>query len=246
MIKRLSIKKRMIKTSILVAVMFTHTGCFFGYFENPLVPIEKPRQNTIDTSAVSVKPVSVVFNNPAPTVECTDDIISNCNKAPIQASELKSKKLVTNTGGEVHKLRSIQGKSITVVERSNGFVFPEYKNKIIILEMFGKKCSHCIKEIPTFNRLRNQYRGKVEIIAIQVEDRMSSAESNSLIRRHKIHYPIIAGETATNLQYNIQNTYGWTGILPFTMIVKNGITEFTYPGAVSYNEINNDLRSIVR
>jgi thiol-disulfide isomerase/thioredoxin len=244
MINQKKLKNKIIQTSILTAVLLTNTGCFFGYFENPLVPIEKPVQNRTFTQTNSA-PVNVVFSNPAPTVECTDDITSNCNKPPIQANELKPK-IQTTSGGEVHKLRSIKGKSITVVERSNGFIFPEYKNRVVVLEMFGKKCPHCIKEIPTFNKLRSKYRGKIEIIAVQVEDRMSSTEANSLIRRHRIHYPIIAGETATNLQYNIQNTYGWTGILPFTMVIKNGVTEFTYPGTVSYNELNRDIRSIVR
>jgi len=243
MTNKLHLKKKIIKTSVLATVMFTHTGCFFGYFDNPLVPIEKPKQTT--STQPSTQVVNVVFNTPAPRVECTDDITSNCNKAPVQAYEIKQK-LQTSTGSEVHKLRSIQGKSITIVERSNGFLFPEYKNKVVVLEMFGKKCTHCIKEIPTLNKLRSRYRGKVEIVAVQVEERMSSSEANSLIRRHKIHYPLIAGETAKNLQYNIQNTYGWTGILPFIMVIKNGVTEFTYPGTISYKEIHNDIKSILR
>jgi len=244
MINPKKLKTRIIQTSIFTIVLLTNTGCFFGYFENPLVPIEKPTQNRTFTET-SATPVSVSFSTPTPRVECTNDITSNCNKAPIQPTELRPK-MQTSSGGEVHKLRSIQGKRITIVEHSNGFIFPEYKNKVIVLEMFGKKCPHCIKEMPTLNKLRSKYRGKLEVIAVQVEDRMSSSEANSLIRRHKIHYPIIAGETATNLQYNIQNTYGWTGILPFTMVIKNGVTEFTYPGEVSYKELNSNIHSIIR
>jgi thiol-disulfide isomerase/thioredoxin len=243
MINPKKLKNRIIQTSILTAVLLTNTGCFFGYFENPLVPVEKPLQNRTFSQTNSA-PVKVVFSSPTPNIECTNESSSHCNKPPIQADELKPK-IQTSTGGEVHKLRSIQGKNITVVERSNGFIFPQYKNKVIILEMFGKKCPHCIKGITSLNKLRSKYRGKVEIIAVQVEDKMSSSEAKSLIRRHKIHYPLIPGDTATNLQYNIQNTYGWTGILPFTMVIKNGVTEFTYPGTVSYNELNKDIRSIV-
>jgi len=244
MINQKKLKNRIIQTSILTAVLLTNTGCFFGYFENPLVPIEKPLQGRT-FSQTSSAPVNVVFSTPTPTIECTNETTSNCTKPPIQANELRPK-IETSTGGEVHKLRSIQGKNITVIERSNGFVFPQYKNKVVILEMFGKKCPHCIKGMPSLNKLRSKYRGKLEVIAVQVEDRMSSSEANSLIRRHKIHYPLIPGETATNLQYNIQNTYGWTGILPFTMIIKNGVTEFTYPGSVSYKELNRDIHSIVK
>ena len=241
MINTTKLRNRIVQTSILTAILLTNTGCFFGYFENPLVPVEKPTAIAQPNSDA----VKVNFATPPPTVECTDDINSACNKAPIQVNELKPK-LKTSSGGEVHKLRSIQGKAITIVERSNGFIFPEYKNKTIVLEMFGKKCSHCIKAMPTLNKLRSKYKGNVEVIAVQVEDKMSSSEANSLIRRHRINYPVISGDTATNLQYSIQNTYGWTGILPFTIIVKNGVTEFTYPGEVSYRELESDLNSIVR
>ena len=229
-------KTKIVQISLLTTTLLLNTGCFFGYFgEQIMVPIEKPTS----TQSTAIPNLAVV--------ECTEDVnlVSNCNKGRIQPEELKAKKEVTSEG-EVHNLKSIQGQPITVVERSNGFVFPQYNNKIIILEMFGKNCHHCIEEMPTLNKLRNNYRKNIEIISIHVEDKMSPTEAKNLIRKNKIHYPIIPGDTATNLQYSIQNTYGWTGILPFTMVIKNGLTEFTYPGTVSYNELNSDLRSILR
>lgn len=244
----LQLKKRIIKTSILATVMFTHTGCFFGYFGGPKITVEEQKEVIITpaTSAqVTSAPVSTNFIDYKPVPECTDNDTASCSKPPIEISEIKEK-VEISSGNEIHNLKSIQGKNITIEERSNGFLFPEYKNKIVILEMFGKNCPYCIKEMPSLNKLRRKYKGKVEIIAVQVEDKMSSSEAKRLIRRHRIHYPIIAGDTATNLQYNIQNTYGWTGILPFTMVVKNGITEFTYPGTVSYKEMRRDIRSILR
>ena len=226
--------------SILTATLFLNTACF-GLFGNGAEP--KSVKNN------AVMPVSTVPNPSLMKIapECSDDLNANsaCQKNPIKVKELKPKKLITKTGGEVHHLKSIQGHKITVVERSNGYVFPELKNKIVILEMFGKNCSHCIKEMPIMNKLHRQYRNRLEIVALQVEGKMSTMQANALIRRHKITYPLIPGDTATNLQYHVQNTYGWTGMLPFIMVIKNGVTEFTYRGQVTYNEINNDIRSIL-
>ncbi|MBU1684608.1 TlpA family protein disulfide reductase [Patescibacteria group bacterium] len=238
-------KTTIVQISLLTATLLLNTGCFFGYFgEQIMVPIEKPSTGYA-TQSVPMAIPSLTSSSIA--VECTDSInaISNCNKGRIRPEELKQKRQVTS-GGEVHNLKSIQGQPITIIEHSNGFVFPQYPNKIILLEMFGKNCSHCIKEMPTMNKLRRIYRKDLEVIAIQVEDQMSPSEAKSLIQRHKIHYPIIPGDTATNLQYSVQNTYGWTGILPFTMVIKNGVTEFTYPGSVSYDELNSDIRSILK
>jgi len=265
-------KSTIIQASLLTATLFLNSGCFFGYFGDQIVPSKQepvvavnktippePTQVTRTTPIpIITKSIPVVTQretvvyNPLksisePVLECSDDINAqnNCNKGLIKKTEIEVKSK-SSSGGEVHKLRTIQGKAITVIEKSNGFLFPEYANKTIILEMFGKKCSHCIKEMPILNKIRKKYRGKVEVIAIQVEDKMSPSEAKNLIRRHKIHYPIIPGNRATNLQYNIQTTYGWTGILPFTMVIKDGVTEFTYPGEFSYRELNKNLRSIIR
>ncbi len=228
---------------LLTATLFLNGGCAFGIFGDE--PQPKSSQKTLSTQTSPISDASFI---PTIAPECSDDLNTHsaCHKKPINPSELKPKKVVTKSGEEVHKLKSIQGQPITIVERSTGYIFPEFKNKIIILEMFGKNCSHCIKEMPIMNKLRRQYRNHLEIIAIQVEGKMSPMQANALLRRHKISYPVISGETATNLQYHVQNTFGWTGVLPFIMVIKNGVTEFTYRGQVSYDELNSDIRSLLR
>ena len=229
----------LIKISLLSSTLLLNSGCFFGIFGES--PKAVNQQKVMPTSPITTP------NFESLTPECSDNINtqSACNKGLIKPKELKPK-VTTSVGGEVHKLKSFQGQNITIVEHKNGYTFPELKNKIIILEMFGKNCSHCIKEIPIMNHLKQKYGNKLEIIAVQVDAKMSPMEAKGFIRRHHIHYPIISGETATNLQYNIQNTYGWTGILPFIMIVKDGLTEFTYRGQVSNNELLHDIESIIK
>ena len=230
-------KNALIKLSILSSILLFNSGCVFGLFEDTPKAIES--RKIMPTSNIAVPS----FENIA--TECSDDIntVSACNKGLVKATELKPK-IVTRVG-EIHKLKSFQGKSITIIENKNGYIFPQYKNKIVILEMFGKNCSHCIKEIAIMNSLRHKYGKKLEIIAIQVEGKMSPFQAKAFIRRHHITYPIISGETATNLQYNVQSTYGWTGILPFIMVIKNGVTEFSYRGEVSDRELNSDIKSIM-
>lgn len=241
---------RLTHISLLTVVFFLHTGCsgslgLLGGDESPKAVAPVAQKPIMTPKAVNTAP------NPSAMViapECSDEVSTNsaCNKELVKKQELKPKKIVTKTGGEVHKLRSIQGQGITIVERSNGYYFPEFKGKIVLLEMFGKNCSHCIKEMPILNKLRQQYRGNLEIVALQVEDAMSPMQANAMLKRHKISYPVISGDTATNLQYHVQDTFGWTGILPFMMLIKDGVTEYTYKGQVTYNELNNDIRSLLK
>ena len=233
-------KISILQVSILTTILFLNSGCFFGYFDSPKVerkiiqptPVIQP----ITEQAKIILPIST-------PIECTDDINSPCQKTPISSKELKTRSI--SKQGEVHKLRSIQGKSIVIVEHKTGFIFPQYKNKVVLLEMFGKNCSHCIKEMPIMEKLYRKYQKNLEIVAVQVENKMTPNEAKRLLRKHRIKYPIIPGDDATNLQYNIQSTYGWTGILPYTLVIKNGVTEFTYRGEVSYKEISRDIRSLI-
>ena len=235
------------KILLFFTILILNTGCYYSLFEKEVKPEPTPIVTQKVTTTVPA-PTSTVstpsFEDIAP--ECTDDLnaVNSCHKGPIQPTELKPKH-ITQTGGEVHKLKSFQGQKFTIIERSNGYLFPELKNKIVILEIFGKNCSHCLKEMPIMNKLHHRYGKNLEIIAIQVEGEMSKTEAKTLIKRHHIAYPIVSGKTATNLQYHIQNTYGWTGILPFIMVIKDGVTEFTYRGQVSHREINHDIKSLI-
>jgi len=241
-------KSAFIKMLLFFAILLLNTGCYYSLFGEKVKPTATPVATKKVVSAIPA-PTSTEstpsFDAIAP--ECTDDInaVNSCNKGLIKPTELKPKR-IAKTGGEVHKLKSFQGQKITIVERSNGYIFPEFKNRVVVLEMFGKNCSHCLKEMPIMNKLHRRYGKNLEIVAVQVEGKMSKMQANALIRRHHISYPVISGETATNLQYHVQNTYGWTGILPFIMVIKNGVTEFTYRGQVSHREINRDIKSLIR
>jgi len=225
-------KNRIISGVILSTMMVLTSGCIM-------------RQNSETAKPTVIKTSNVPKNNSTATteVECTNEIRpekNNCDRGTISVDELQNRP----KDGEKHLLRSIRGKKIQINERSNGFIFPQYQGKVIILEMFGKNCPHCIKEIPTIESIRNKYRGQLEVIAIQSQQRMTKNEAHNYINRYNIRYPIIEGSTATNLQFFIQNTYSWRGVLPFTLVIKDGVTEFAYKGEVSYADLEKDIDSL--
>ena len=241
-------KKRIISAILLSTTMLLNTGCIQKIFvdEKPQPIVIQPsiKQPNIIQPPVEVK-IEVPKNQLASTdiVGCENDITTtknNCNRGKISKNELKKVPQV----GEEHIFQSIRGKTITIIERKNGFIFPEYKNKVIILEIFGKDCPHCSKEIPILRKIRNRHKGQLEIIAIQAQGRMDKFTARNYINRNKIRYPIIEGDDDTNLLYFIQATYGWMGILPYTLVIKNGVTELSYSGEVDYQELKHDIDTL--
>jgi thiol-disulfide isomerase/thioredoxin len=206
--------------------------------QQPVIQYRQPVAIETTPQYVQESPSAPVYEE----IECTDEVSSsingnNCDRGSIDKSQLNTQYSPDSLGGNMHSLKSIQGQSIQVGERSNGFTFPNHPGKVIILEMFGKNCPHCIKEIPTLKRIKKRYGNRVEVIAIHSQGILSPSAGQRFISQYRINYPVTDGSRATELQYFIQNTYSWTGVLPFTMVIKDGQTEGSFSGEVSYSEL---------
>jgi len=129
-----------------------------------------------------------------------------------------------------HKFQTVQGSQITIGEHPAGFVFPDYQGKVVLLQIFGKECPHCFKEIPMINQLRSKFGGRLQIVAIQAQEPMSKSTANKLINRFHMDYPIMEKAEASNILYFLKHTYNWRGILPYGILIKDGIIEYTFKG----------------
>jgi len=161
---------------------------------------------------------------------------------------ISSREVITpppSTAGKSHQLRTVQGTTIVIQERSNGFVFPQYRDKVVLLQIFGQNCHYCLIEMPTIARVQQQYAGRLQIVAVQAQEPMSQSTASMLIQQYQMNYPIIDKEEAINLLYFLQQTYGWTGILPYTLLIKNGVTEYSFFGKTSYQELNEAIQSLI-
>ena len=174
-----------------------------------------------------------VFNQYPSQIEDQSQVIEN---TPIEQNNTP---LPPVSSGSGYQLQSIQGQSISVREQSTGLNFPQYQGKIILLQIFGKQCEYCFKEMPIIQKIQRKYQNKLQIIAIQGQDKMSSSTSSRLIRKYQMNYPIIERDNARDVLSYIGTTYGWTGVLPFIQIIKNGSTEATFAdGGASYSELS--------
>ncbi|MCK5853753.1 MAG: TlpA family protein disulfide reductase [Sulfurovaceae bacterium] len=202
-------------------------------YTQPAVKYVQPRQESIQY----IEPQLPAYEEEE---GCTEDISTNgnnCDRGSIDKTQLSSNYTQQSSGGTMHSFKSVQGSAIQIGERKNGFTFPSHPGKVVILEMFGKTCPHCIKEIPTLKKLKSRYGSKLEVVGIHSQGIMGKSTAKRFISQHRINYPIIDSTKATDLQYFIQNTYGWTGVLPFTMVIKDGVTEGSISGEASYKEL---------
>lgn len=89
----------------------------------------------------------------------------------------------------------------------NGGVFTlsEHRGKIIVLNIWATWCGPCIKEIPDFIELQNEFRDKnVEFIGISVDEKGLEVV-RPFVRKHNINYRVLLDKEGTILdKYPIQ------------------------------------------
>ena len=143
------------------------------------------------------------------------------------------------------QMRTVQGGSITLGEHNRGFDFPQYKGKIVLVEIFGKDCHYCFEEMPTITRIQNAYRDRLSVIAIQASPPMAQGEAQRLIQQHNMNYPIVDQDEAKSILIYLRDVYQWGGILPYIMLIKDGQIEQVFQGAgKSFEEISQGIRDI--
>ena len=113
----------------------------------------------------------------------------------------------------------------------------EWQGKIRVINFWATWCPPCVKEIPDFIQLQEQYGSKnLQFIGIAVDDTESVKE---FLTKTKINYPILIGDftgaSFMSLIYQLGNT---SDAIPFTVIVnQKGEILLKNQGGISKEEI---------
>jgi len=70
---------------------------------------------------------------------------------------------------------------IQVDKTAGGFIFHGYEGKIVLLEVYGDTCPHCVAAIPAYNSLQAKYQNDMVVIALESYGTLTNASRQQYI-----------------------------------------------------------------
>ena len=145
--------------------------------------------------------------------------------------------LLTESNYDVDKapdftLTSTDGKKIKL---SN------YKGKIVILDFWATWCGPCRIGIPDLIEIQKEYKDKVVVIGISLDQDRTLKDVIPFIKEYKINYPVVYGTEQVVIDY------GYIEAIPTTFILdtkRNIVDKFI--GLVPKSSYVNKIKSLLK
>ena len=113
------------------------------------------------------------------------------------------------------------------------------RGKVVLLNFWATWCASCQVEMPRFVEWQTKYKTEgLNIIGISMDD--DAAPVQSLLREHKVNYPIVMGDENLGLQYG-----GILGLPVTWLIDRKGIIRAHYKGDVDLKGMEAKIRELV-
>ena len=108
------------------------------------------------------------------------------------STSFKELKALSN---KTYSLKTMEGRDIKLNIENDTLTSKVYNNKkIVLINFWATWCPPCIKEIPLFNELYENYSDKFEIVGVLFEKDKDISELKSFIEKYNIKFPITIGD----------------------------------------------------
>ena len=118
--------------------------------------------------------------------------------------------------------------------------------KTYVVNFWATWCLPCVKELPYFEYLRQEYKDKgVEVVLISLDfPKQKSKRLIPYINTKKLQSQVIHFDDFNEQEWIPAIAEDWTGAIPATLIYNSGKRKF-YEQSFTYKELENELQSFI-
>ncbi len=114
----------------------------------------------------------------------------------------------------------------------------DFRGRPLVVNFFASWCPACITELPTFERVAQDYRGRVAFLGVDEQD--DPAAGLSLARDARVTYPLVQ-DTSDNRLFRLMHG---TGMPTTVFLASNGTVRQAYSGELSGELLRQRLNDV--
>ena len=168
--------------------------------------------------------------------------MSGCEKKENQPTQQQVQTKNKQTKSSDIKLTTTNETLINLTPIKDGFIFHDFKDKIVLVNFFATWCPPCKYEIPHLANLQKKYKDNLQTIGVLLEENKTNSELREFIKEFEINYPVTNGSA----NFNFANIFGGVQSIPTTFIFdKSGKYVTHYNGAAPEEMIDFDIQKVL-
>jgi len=115
-------------------------------------------------------------------------------------------------------------------------------DKVYVVNFWATWCAPCVKELPYFEKLNEEYPNQVEVILVSL-DFPSKYESNlkPYIKKNNLKSKVVALNDTDSNSWIPKVSEDWTGAIPATIIYKKDKRNF-YEQSFDYKQLEQEVK----
>ncbi len=140
------------------------------------------------------------------------------SKSTDSSTSKENSKIHSTSKEESFIFKTIKGQIFKIEASPKSFKIPKLENRIVFLKVFGWNCKYCQKEIPELIKLKNQFDGAFDVIAIESQHH-TTKENQKFAREKGINYHIVTGDKYKKFFDYLKEHHGWNGVIPLSIVI---------------------------
>ena len=119
-------------------------------------------------------------------------------------------------------------------------------DKVYVINFWATWCAPCVKELPYFENLNEEYKNKnVEVILVSLDfPHLYDKKLKPFIKEKKISSRVIVLDDVDMNTWIPKVDESWSGSIPATIIYKNDIKQF-YEQSFTYEELEKEVKKFL-
>lgn len=161
--------------------------------------------------------------------------------------ESKKEKPLDEMINMVHEVNEVNDFKLEIYDFDGIEKFFKTENdKTYVINFWATWCGPCIKELPHFEVLNEEYKSKnVEVILVSLDfPKAYEKKLKPFIIKHKLNSKIIALNDTNSNSWIPKVSEAWSGAIPATLIFNKDKRQF-YERTFNYNELINEVEQFL-